>query len=143
MQWAVVQGALFHQHNLPPKLLMPPLMRWFAEGFDGVRTRADGKPAHTVTSPIFSVAGEHCPPAGGRGGVAIAHRQHDEPRDVGATGRGLPRCDGLPILGAECAAMKPYHVKVQAFGVHRVAAELARHSASPVGNRLFQQGFSS
>jgi hypothetical protein len=39
--------------------------------------------------------------------------------------------------------MEPDHVKVQAFGVHRVAAELARHSASRVGNRLFQQGLIS
>jgi hypothetical protein len=50
---------------------------------------------------------------------------------------------GLTIFGAECDSMKPHHVKVQAFGVHRVAAELARHSASRVGNRLFQQGLSS
>ena len=37
--------------------------------------------------------------------------------------------DGLTIFGAEYDSMIPYHVKVHAFGVHRVAAELARHSA--------------
>jgi hypothetical protein len=35
----------------------------------------------------------------------------------------------LTIFGAEGDSMKPYHVKMQAFGVHRVAAEQARHSA--------------
>ena len=36
---------------------------------------------------------------------------------------------GLTIFRAECDSMIPYQVKVHAFGVHRVAAELARHSA--------------
>ena len=49
---------------------------------------------------------------------------------VAALGAGLPQAvDGLTIFGAEYDSMIPYHVKVHAFGVHRVAAELARHRA--------------
>jgi len=63
---------------------------------------------------------------------------------VAALGAGLRQAvDGLTIFGAECDSMIPYQVKVHAFGVHRVAAELARHSAGRVCNRLFQPGFSS
>src|ERR1035437_5076530 len=44
-----------------------------------------------LRSVIFSFgAGEHRATAGGREGVAVAHRQHDEPRDAGTIGRGLP-----------------------------------------------------
>jgi len=39
--------------------------------------------------------------------------------------------------------MKPYHVKVHAFGVDRVTAELARHRDGRVCNRLLQQRFGS
>ena len=48
---------------------------------------------------------------------------------------------GLTVFGAECDAMIPHHVEVHAFGIHRVAAELTRHSAVRFSNRLFQQGF--
>jgi len=36
--------------------------------------------------------------------------------------------------------MIPHHVEVHALGIHRVAAELARHSADRFSNWLFQQG---
>ena len=45
--------------------------------------------------------------------------------------------------GAECGAVKPYHVKVQAFRVNRVATNPAGHSADRLGNRLLYQWFGS
>jgi hypothetical protein len=36
--------------------------------------------------------------------------------------------------------MIPHHVEVQAFGIHRVAADLTGYSTSRLGHRLFQQG---
>ena len=51
--------------------------------------------------------------------------------------------EGLTRIGAEGASVIADHVKLQAFGVHQVAANRARHRASRIGNRLFQKGFSS
>lgn len=51
-----------------------------------------------------------------------------------------------PVLGAwgaESGAVKPNHVKVEAFRVNRVAAELAGDSADRISNRLLDQGFGS
>jgi len=42
----------------------------------------------------------------------------------------------LRAWGAECGAVKPHHVKVQAFRVNRMAANLAGHGTDRVGNRL-------
>lgn len=39
--------------------------------------------------------------------------------------------------------MKPHHVRVHALRVNRVAADLAKHRAARVGNRLLDQWFSS
>lgn len=39
--------------------------------------------------------------------------------------------------------MKPHHVRMHAFAINHMPANLTRHIASQIGNRLFQQGFSS
>ena len=41
----------------------------------------------------------------------------------------------------KCGAVKPYHMRMHAFGINRVAAELARHITDGVCNRLLQQSF--
>ena len=45
---------------------------------------------------------------------------------------------GLSCLRSKRRAMKPYHMRVHAFGVNRVAADLAGHIARRVCNRLLQ-----
>ena len=39
--------------------------------------------------------------------------------------------------------MKPNHMRVHAFGIYQMSADLAGHVASQIGNRLLQQGLSS
>jgi hypothetical protein len=68
-------------------------------------------------------------------------------REVGSQGQSAlgkaPTASQLTIERAECDAMTSHHVKMHAVGVHRVAADRARHAAGRFGNRLFQQGLRS
>jgi len=50
----------------------------------------------------------------------------------------LAQTPGLSCLRSKRRAMKAYHMRVHAFGVNRVAADLAGHIARRVCNRLRQ-----
>ena len=39
--------------------------------------------------------------------------------------------------------MKPNHMRVHAFGIYQMSADLAGHVTSQIGNRLLQQGLCS